>query len=138
MNPKDFDWTEAQQVTVTNPTSEPFIWQVHGKQYTLEAGQSASMPGYLAWVYVYGQSTKMAQEDKRWGEWNDIPVRKEYFAKFVAGVQPIIRTVQIEKSLVETLDDEDDDSDGDLPVGGQSYTPGARKAAKDAAKSPAV
>lgn len=135
MNPKDFDWAENQQVTVTNPTAEPFTWQVHGKEYSLGPGLSASMPGYLAWVYVYNQATKMAQADKKFDQWNDIPVRKEYFAKFVAGVQPIIQEVTVEKSLVETLDDTDTP---ELPTGGESYTPASQKAPTNATKAPTV
>lgn len=111
MNPKEFDWSESQQITVTNPNADVFIWQVHGKEYSLEAGQSASMPGYLAWIYVYNQACKKAQEDNMWNRWNEEEIRKEYYQKFVAGVQPIMKVVEIEKSPVEVLDD---DTEGDV------------------------
>lgn len=139
MNPKDFDWSESQQVTVTNPTAIAFTWQVHGKEYTLEAGQSASMPGYLAWVCVYGQACLAAQADKKWDQWNDIPVRQEYYGKFVAGVQPLMQTVKVEKSLVETVDDDPGDIGKEgLPTGGTTYTPGSEKAGKNVSKPAAV
>lgn len=153
MNPKDFEWTEEQQVTVTNPTAERFTWQVHGKEYSLEGGQAASMPGYLAWVYVYGQACLAAQAEKMWDQWNDLPIRKEFYARFVAGVQPLMSVTPIEKSLVEPVADSSDGeegspteedpgetgSDSELPTGGASYTPDPKKVGKSsAAKSSAV
>lgn len=111
MNPKEFNWTESQQITVTNPTAELFTWQVHGKKYELAAGQSASMPGYLAWLYVYGQACKKAQAAGMWNRWNEEEIRKEYYEKFVAGVQPIMQSIEVEKSLVQAVDDGDSSDD---------------------------
>jgi hypothetical protein len=92
MNPKEFGWTEYQQVTVTNPTSEDFRFKVHGKDYMLAAGRTAKMPGFIAWLYVYGQSVKMAQADGAWPRWNEEGFRKTYFDKFMVGVDELIST----------------------------------------------
>jgi hypothetical protein len=106
MNPKEFAWNESQQITVVNPTANIVTFQVHGKQYELGAGQSAKMPGYLAWIYVYNAAAKLCQADKQFERWNEEEIRKEYYDKFVVGVEPLVQEIKIEKSLVETLDDD--------------------------------
>lgn len=108
MKPKEFSWTEDQQVTVTNPTPVTHKFKVHSKEYELGAGKMAKMPGYIAWVYVYEMAVKMAQEDKVFNRWNEEGFRKEYFEKLVSGVDPLMQAVEIEEQpLVQTLDDEE-------------------------------
>lgn len=108
MNPKEFPWTEDQQVTVTNPTPESYKFKVHNKEYELGAGKTGRMPGYIAWVYVYGMASKLCQEDKFFMRWNEEGFRQEYYDKVVSGVDPVMQAVEVEEqSLVETLDDEE-------------------------------
>ena len=121
-----FSWTEDQQVTVTNPTSEDFTWKVHGKDYLLGAGKTAKMPGFIAWLYVYGQSVKMVQADGKFGRWNEEGFRQEYFDKFVAGVDDLVQIVQEEpEPEVHTFDDP-------LPGQGTTYEPEAPKRGRPA------
>lgn len=96
MNPDRFSWTEDQQVTVTNPTGEDFRWKVHGKEYMLGAGKSAKMPGFIAWLYVYNQALKAAQEDGMFNRWNDEGFQEMYYERFVAGVDEIMQIVESE------------------------------------------
>jgi hypothetical protein len=117
MDPKSFPWTEDQQVTVTNPTTETYKWMVHSKAYELGAGRTAKMPGYIAWVYVYGLSSQMAQADGVFNRWNEEGFRQEYFDKLVAGYDNLIQTVEVEEpSLVEALDEPEDDEPTDEPT----------------------
>lgn len=120
MNPLEFSWKEDQQVTVTNPTAETYKFRVHSKEYELGAGKSAKMPGYIAWVYVYGLASKMCQADGNFNRWNEEGYRQEYYEKLVAGVDALVQDVQIEeKPLVQHLDDgtdeEEADDESDLP-----------------------
>jgi hypothetical protein len=117
MNPLEFDWTDSQQVTITNPTAEDHIWKVYGKEYRLPAGRSAQVPGYIAWIYVYNMAAMAAQADKKWDRWNEIEVRKDYFAKFVVGIQPIIQEIELEPDPVQLVDEDDDEE-----LGGDSHT----------------
>lgn len=103
MNPDEFSWTEDQQITVTNPTADDFSFKVHGKDYVLEAGRTAKMPGYIAWVYVYEQSVKAVQADGKFNRWNEEGFRQEYFDKFVAGVDNIVQMVEVEPEI-QTFD----------------------------------
>lgn len=127
MNPDEFSWTEDQRVTVTNPTAVPFKWRVHSKEYELGAGQTATMPGYIAWVYVYNQSVRQAQEDGVFNRWNEEDFRPTYYDKFVSGADELIQKVEVQEPLVQTLDEPvDDTSDSDVtevPTGGETYTP---------------
>ena len=95
MNPKEFWWTEDQTVTVTNPTPEDFNFKVHNKDYMIGAGQTAkNVPGFVAWVYVYGQGFKAAMTDGKSDSWNEEGFRRQYFEKFVAGVDASFEIVQ--------------------------------------------
>ncbi len=95
MNPKDFSWTESQTVTVINPTSEDFSFKVHNKDYMIGAGQTAkNVPGFVAWVYVYNQAVKAAQNDNKFGSWNEEGFRQQYYEKFVVGVDASFEIVQ--------------------------------------------
>lgn len=79
------------------------------------------MPGYIAWLYVYGLATQLAQADGTWYRWNEEEFRQEYYQKLIAGVAPIVETIEVEpQPEVEVVDD---DSDNDLPEGGESYEP---------------
>jgi hypothetical protein len=96
MDPKDFNWTEDQQVTVTNPTAQDYKFKVHGKEYQLGAGKSAKMPGYIAWVYVYDISTQLAQADGVFNRWNEEGFRRTYYEKLVIGTDDIVQAVKEE------------------------------------------
>ena len=96
MNPKEFSWTEDQQVTVTNPTDKDFTWQVHGKSYQLGAGKTAKMPGFIAWLYVYNQSIMAAQKDGEFTRWNEEGFRNKYYEKFFVGADELIQVVESE------------------------------------------
>lgn len=105
MNPKEFSWTEDQQVTVTNPTSEDFKFKVHSKDYMLAAGRTAKMPGFIAWLYVYEQAVKMAQADKVFPSWNEEGFRNKYYDKFVIGVDDLVQMIDEEpEPTVNTFD----------------------------------
>lgn len=96
MNPKDFKWTEDQPVTVTNPTSEDFTWKVYGKDYMVQAGKTAKMAGFIAWLYVYNQAVKAAQADDKFAQWNDEGFRSEYYDRFVVGVDELVQVIEAE------------------------------------------
>lgn len=117
MNPLEFSWTEDQQITVTNPTAETYKFKVHSKEYQIEPGRSAKMPGYIAWVYVYGLSTQLAQADGVFNRWNEEGFRQEYYEKLVSGVDPVMQAVEIEpQPLVETLDEPAEQSEPEEPA----------------------
>lgn len=108
MNPQDFSWTEDQQVTVINPTSESYKFKVHSKEYELGAGKTAKMPGYIAWVYVYGLASQLAQAAGEFNRWNEEGFRQTYYEKVTSGVEPVVQPVDVEEQpLVETLDDDE-------------------------------
>lgn len=130
MDPKEFTWTEDQQITVTNPTAEDFKWMVHSKQYELKAGQSAKMPGYIAWLYVYNQSVKMAQAEGSFNRWNEEGFRTTLYERFVAGVDDLVQAVVTpEPELVEVLDEpeeeveESEDEEGQEPEQDETANP---------------
>lgn len=130
MNPADFSWKEDQQITVTNPTSEDFKFKVHNKDYILEAGKTAKMPGYIAWMYVYGQSTKMAQADREFNRWNEEGFRQQYYDKFVAGVDNLVQVVEAVEPEIQTFEPSQP-----APGTGVSYDPEAEPEAKHAKSS---
>lgn len=104
MNPKDFSWTEEQSVTVTNPTEKDYTFMVHSKPYVVKAGQTARMPGYIAWVYTYGLATQMSQADKTWGRWNEEGFRNKYYDRIVVGADNVVEFVAPEPEVeVETF-----------------------------------
>lgn len=94
MNPKEFSWGEDQQVTVTNPTKADYHFKVHSKDYVVDAGATVKMPGFMAWVYVYGLSSQMAQADKEFMHWNEEGFRKQYYEKLVAGADDLVQAVE--------------------------------------------
>lgn len=103
MSPKEFDWSEDQQVTVTNPTKDDYTFKVHSKDYKVEAGATYKFPGFIAWVYVYGLATQMAQADKNWIHWNEEGFRKQYYDKIVVGADGVVEKVEPEP-LVEKIE----------------------------------
>jgi hypothetical protein len=111
MDPKEFNWGESQQVTVTNPTPNDYKFKVHSKDYELKAGETAKMPGFIAWVYVYGLATQMAQAANQWMHWNEEGFRKQYYDKIVIVADAVIEKVVVEPSI-ETVDVIDDKKAG--------------------------
>jgi hypothetical protein len=112
MNPDEFNWTEDQQVTVTNPTDKDYQFKVHNKDYQVGARKTAKMPGYIAWVYVYGLATQLAQRDDKFNRWNEEGFRQQYYDKITAGVDNLIQTVEeVPEPTIEVLDDEDIEDD---------------------------
>lgn len=107
MNPQEFNWTEDQQVTVKNPTKETFKFKVHNKDYELGAGKEAKMPGYIAWVYVYGVASKLAQEADEFHRWNEEGFRQTYFAKAFVSADKLVSEVS-EVDPVEVKEDTTD------------------------------
>lgn len=119
MNPKDFNWSSDQQVTVVNPTKDSFNFMVHNKEYTVGTGRTAKMPGYIAWVYVHKLATKMAVDDGNFDRWNEEGYRQEYYDKLVAGTDDIIQTVEVQPKIetFDTVEDEIvDDKSGIKPM----------------------
>lgn len=109
MNPQEFSWTEDQQVTVVNPTDQPYSFKVHSKEYVLGPQKIAKMPGYIAWVYVYGMSTQLAQADGKFASWNEEGFRQQYYQKLVKNVDAIVQDIQEEpEPAINTFDEEDD------------------------------
>jgi hypothetical protein len=126
MKPDEFSWTEDQQVTVTNPTAEPFHFKVHNKEYMVGAGKTARMPGYIAWVYVYNMASQLCQTDKRFDRWNDDGFRQQYYDKVVAGIEQLFQTVEDEPTpKVQSFDIDDnvslDVADKPAPGTGGNY-----------------
>jgi hypothetical protein len=151
MNPKEFNWSEDQQVTVTNPTDQPYRFKVHNKDYQLGAHKSAKMPGYIAWVYVYGLASQLAQADDVFARWNEEELRQEYFAKVVKNVEQIVNEIEEEpedfagatfdeEDLPDTPEDEFTDDAADETTTSQASTPDTSKVqpmtAKGVKKSP--
>lgn len=84
------------------------------------------MPGYIAWVYVYGLSTQLVQADGKFNRWNEEGFRQEYYEKLVSGVDPVMQAIEVEpQPLVETLDEPAivDEEEGD-PEPEPAKTPG--------------
>lgn len=107
MKPTEFNWTEDQQVTVINPTEAPYKFKVHNKEYEVGAGKTVRMPGYIAWVYVYGLASKICQANGEFNRWNEEGFRQTYFEQLVAGVDSVMQTVEPveEEPTVETFDE---------------------------------
>ena len=106
MNPLDFNWTAEQQVTVINPTDEAYNWKVHGKAYRLDAHKKAKMPGFIAWLYVYGQALNACQKDDKFGSWNDEGFKQTYFERFVDSVDEIVQEVVEPEPEVNTFQEQ--------------------------------
>lgn len=113
MDPKEFSWTEDQQVTVTNPTSDPYKFKVHNKEYELGAGQTAKMPGYIAWVYVYGLATQISQAEGTFNRWNEEDYRKTYYERLFVGADELVQKVEVEPQPEVTLLEDDGEEEGD-------------------------
>jgi hypothetical protein len=112
MNPKEFSWSEDQQVTVVNPTDNPYKFKVHNKDYAVGAHKTVKMPGYIAWVYVYGLSTQLAQADGVFNRWNEEDFRPTYYEKLVKSVDALVQDVEeIEEPEVTSTFDEIDEPD---------------------------
>lgn len=123
MDPKDFTWTEDQQVTVSNPTAEDFRWKVHGKEYLLGAGKTAKMPGFIAWLYVYNQAVKAVQEDGKFNRWNDEDFRPQYYERFVVGIDELVHEVAVEQEPEVTVFGDDTDKLANEPVAPKHVKP---------------
>lgn len=137
MNPDDFPWKEEQQITVTNPTSEVYRFMVHGKAYEVGAGKTVKMPGYIAWLYVYGQAVRAMQADDQFTRLNEEGFKQTYFERFVAGVDSVIQQVEEVEPEINTFADINEDDDLEpipAPGTGGTYTP---KLDKQDAKSKA-
>lgn len=104
MNPKEFSWAEDQTVTVVNPTDKPFNFKVHNKDYVVQAGQTAKMPGYIGWVYVYGLASQLCQDAKEFGRWNEEGFRKKYYDKVVVGADDVVQQVVVEPTVEDATD----------------------------------
>lgn len=96
MSPKDFWWDESQQVTVVNPTDKDYRFKVHNKDYQVGAGERVRMPGYIAWVYVYGMSTQLCQADNNFNRWNEEGYRRTYYEKVAESTDDLIQAVEPE------------------------------------------
>lgn len=99
MNPKEFSWKEDQQVTVTNPTKSDYPFKVHNKDYALGAGETAKMPGYIAWVYVYGLASQMCQKAGEFNRWNEEGFRDTYYEKLIVGADDIIEKIEVQPTI---------------------------------------
>lgn len=108
MSPKEFDWEESQQVTVTNPTEKDYSFKVHSKDYKVEAGATYKLPGFIAWVYVYGLASQIAQDEKQWSHWNEEGFRKQYYDRIVVGSDAVIERIE-KQPEIEKLDGEPED-----------------------------
>ena len=116
MSPKEFNWKEDQQVTVVNPTKDDFKFQVHSKEYAVGAGQTAKMPGYIAWMYVYKLATKMATINGDFIRWNEEGFRNKYYDKLVVGIDDIIQMVEVQPKIEVVEDIKDTDSSNIKPM----------------------
>lgn len=109
MNPKEFGWEESQQVTVTNPTEKDYRFKVYNKDYEVKAGQTVKMPGFIAWVYVYGLACQMAQENNDFIHWNEEGFRARYYAKVAQSAADTLEVIETEQEAdTETFEEEDD------------------------------
>lgn len=100
MNPKEFSWTEDQQVTVTNPTQKDFKFKVHSKGYEVKAGETVKMPGYIAWQYVHSLAFQMIQDDGEVVRWNEEGFRKQYHDQIVVGTDELIQKIEEEPEII--------------------------------------
>jgi hypothetical protein len=110
MDPKDFGWAEDQQVTVTNPTDKAYPFKVHSKEYEVKAGETVRMPGYIAWVYVYGITSQMCQAAGEFNRWNEEGFKQTYFTMVVVGADDVIEKVVVEPK-VEPLEAEEEEEE---------------------------
>lgn len=104
MDPKDFSWTEDQTITVVNPTDQNFPFKVHNKDYVVGAGQTAKMPGYIAWLYVYGLASKLCQDNREFNRWNEEGFRNTYYDKLVIGADDVVQQVILEPKVEDATD----------------------------------
>lgn len=112
MDPKEFGWEADQQVTVTNPTAEDFVFKVHAKEYKVGSGQTVKMPGYIAWVYAYHLASKLVQADGLFNRWNEEGFRKTYYAQLVIGAEDVVQAVQPEPNIEDFDNSEPEQDDG--------------------------
>jgi hypothetical protein len=122
MNPKDFDWDQDQQVTVTNPTAKAHSFQVHSKFYEVGPHETVRMPGFMAWVFVYTLALELAQRAGEYeNKWNDASVRQRYYNKVIVGADELIQKIEpVETSPIEKAEK------------GETRAVAAAKAAKEA------
>lgn len=106
MNPKEFSWEEDQTVTVTNPTGSDYPFKVHNKDYMVKGGQTVKMPGYIAWVYVYGLASLLAQADKQFSRWNEEGFRNQYYDQVVIGADDVVQEVVVQPQVEAVTFDE--------------------------------
>lgn len=130
MKPSEFDWQEDQQVTVTNPTENDYPFKVHNKDYELKAGETAKMPGYIAWVYVYGVASEMCQKANEFNRWNEEGFRNKYYDKIVVATDAVIEKIEVQPTIETIHTTHQDDSVEDAtsePVVRKPRQSGARK-----------
>jgi hypothetical protein len=106
INPKEFDWAEDQQVTVTNPTSDTYKFKVHSKDYEVGSGETVRMPGYIAWVYVYGLSSQLCQAAGEFNRWNEEGFKQTYYQRLVVGADDVIQQI-VKQPSVEKVETEE-------------------------------
>lgn len=99
---------------------------VHGKSYMLPAGKTAKMPGFIAWLYVYGQAVLAAQADDKFSRWNEEGFRDEYYKRFYVGVDELVQIVQAEAEPEVTVFAQPE------PGSGANYIPEAPKRGRPA------
>ena len=80
------------------------------------------MPGYIAWLYVYGQATKMAQADGVFNRWNEEGFKKSYYEKFFVGADSLVQVIEPVEPEIQTFEEDP------APGTGVSYTPEHEKA----------
>lgn len=79
------------------------------------------MPGYIAWVYVYGLATQLAQADGVFNRWNEEGFRQEYYDKLVSGVDAIVQSVETVEDEPEVTTFDEADSGPETSTGGETY-----------------
>lgn len=96
---------------------------VHGKKYRVEAGQTAKMPGYIAWLYVYGLASQLCQDEKQFARWNEEGFRQTYYDQVVVGADAAFQAVTPEaEPEVRTFEEVKP-----APGTGMSYEPKAKR-----------
>lgn len=114
MNPKEFDWDDSQQVTVTNPTAKNFKFKVYNKEYEVKSGQTVKMPGYHAMLFVHGLAMVMSQDDNVFSSMIDEEFRQSYYNKLIVGRDEMMQTIEPEQ--FDDHNEETEESEVKTPV----------------------
>lgn len=132
MNPKEFNWTDDQFVTVVNPTEKPFKFMAHSKEYEVGPGQTVRMAGFIAWLYVYGLACQLSQKEGTFDRWNEEGFRQKYFERLVISTDDAVQQVVVEPGIEEVTDpvaDETESEESEQPTEEPKRGRGRRKAA---------